>query len=257
MTVGYELREGVAVLWLDDLARRNALSRAIVSRMFAALARSRDDNARAIVLAGRGPAFSAGANIDDLRDGWMEGREPDTDPTRLFQALTEEPRIVIAAVQGAALGGGFELTLACDLVLATPAAFFALPELGVGVIPNTAAARLQRIVGSRVALELILTRRRLTSAQAEKLGLVNKVVEASADVVGDAVALAAQIVSQSGPGAITAAKRAHHGHAPTDWERVRASLTEVPRAEWQEGLDAFTERRAPDFDRFWRPAKGG
>jgi enoyl-CoA hydratase/carnithine racemase len=253
MSVSYELRDGIAVLWLDDPARRNALSRAIVSGMFAALARSREDNARAIVVAGRGKAFCAGANIDDLRDGWMEGREPDTDPTRLFQALSEEPRIVIAAVHGAALGGGFELTLACDLVVASAEAFFALPELGVGVIPNTAAARLQKIVGSRVALELILTRRRLTGAEAAKLGLVNKVVDAPVDVVAEAVALATQIVSQAGPGAIAAAKRAHHGHAPTDWERVRATLTDVPRPEWQEGLDAFAEKRAPDFNRFWKP----
>jgi enoyl-CoA hydratase/carnithine racemase len=254
MSVSYELRDGIAVLWLDDPARRNALSRAIVSGLFAALARSREDRARAIVIGGRGTAFCAGANIDDLRDGWMEGKEPDTDPTRLFQALTEEPRVVIAAVQGAALGGGFELTLACDLVIATPKAFFALPELGVGVIPNTAAARLQRIVGSRIALELILTRRRVTSAEAEKLGLVNKVVDESGDVVAEAVALAAQIVSQAGPGAIATAKRAHHRHAPTDWDRVRSSLTEVPPPEWQEGLDAFTEKRAPDFNRFWKAA---
>ena len=257
MSVSYELRGGVAVLWLDDPARRNALSRAIVSGMVAALSRSRTDNARAIVLAGRGTAFCAGANVDDLRDGWMEGREPDTDPTRLFQALSEEPRVVIAAVHGAALGGGFELTLACDLVLATAQASFALPELGVGVIPNTAAARLHRIVGSRTALELILTRRRVTSAEAETLGLVNKLVDASADIVSDAVALAAQIVSQAGPGAIAAAKSAHRGHAPTDWERVRASLLDVPRPEWQEGLDAFAEKRAPDFSRFWGAEKAG
>ena len=257
MSVSYELRDGIAVVWLDDPARRNALSRAIVSGLFAALSRSRKDNARAIVLAGRGTAFCAGANIDDLRDGWMEGREPDTDPTRLFQALSEESRIVIAAVDGAALGGGFELTLACDLVLATAQAFFALPELGVGVIPNTAAARLQRIVGSRVALELILTRRRVASAEAEKLRLVNKLVDASADVVSEAVALATQIVSQAGPGAIAAAKCAHHAHAPTDWERVRATLSDVPRPEWQEGLDAFTEKRAPDFNRFWGAEKEG
>ncbi len=257
MSVSYELRDGIAVLWLDDPARRNALSRAIVSGMLAALTRSRDDNARAIVLAGRGTAFCAGANIDDLRDGWMEGREPDTDPTHLFQALTEEPRVVIAAVQGAALGGGFELTLACDLVLASAQALFALPELGVGVIPNTAAARLQRIIGSRMALELILTRRRVPSAEAAKLGLVNKVIDASADVVAEAVAFAGQIVSQAGPGAIAAAKRAQHGHAATDWERVRASLLEVPRAEWQEGLDAFTEKRPPDFSRFWAAGRDG
>lgn len=249
--MSYELREGIAVLWLDDPARRNALSRAIVSGMFAALSRSREDNARAIVVAGRGTAFCAGANVDDLRDGWMEGREPDTDPTRLFQALSEESRIVIAAVHGAALGGGFELTLACDLVLATTQASFALPELGVGVIPNTAAARLHRIVGSRLALELMLTRRRVTSAEAEKLRLVNKLVDASSDVVSEAVALAAQIVSQAGPGAIAAAKRAHRAHAPTDWERVRASLLDVPPTEWQEGLDAFADKREPNFSRFW------
>lgn len=251
MSVSYELRDHIALLWLDDPARRNALSRAIVSGMLSALERARRENARAIVIAARGPAFCAGANIDDLRDGWMDGRDPATDPIRLFRALIEERRIVIAAVHGGAVGGGFELTLACDLVVAAPGAFFALPELGVGVIPNTAAARLQSIVGSRRALELIMTRRRLSAEEASTLGVINRYVAPPASVIDEAIALAKSIVAGAPPGAIAAAKRAHHQHTPIDWERVARSLGEVPQEEWQEGLDAFMQKRAPDFARFW------
>jgi enoyl-CoA hydratase len=251
MAVSYERREHIAVFWLDDPKRRNALSRAIVTGMRAALQASRDDNARAIVIAARGSMFCAGANIDDLRDGWMDGSEPDSDPVRLFQALTEEPRVVIAAVHGGALGGGFELSLCCDLVVAGPDTYFCLPELGVGVIPNTAAARLQMLVGARRALELILTRRRLTAEEASDMGLVNRRASSSDAVVPEAVALAASIVSHAPPGAIAAAKLAHYQHTRTDWGKVASSLHDVPREEWQEGLDAFTQKRAADFARFW------
>ncbi|MHC6225582.1 enoyl-CoA hydratase/isomerase family protein [Pseudomonas sp. X10] len=247
----FEIRDGVAIITLNDPQRRNALSRRIVSEVFEALELSTAAAARAIVIASTGVAFCAGANIDDLRDGWMERADPATDPALLFKRLVEDPRIVIAAVQGGALGGGFELSLSCDLVVAAEEAWFSLPEVSRGVIPNTGLALLQSMVGSRLALELVLSGRRVDSAEGAARGLVNAVVPRDS-VVERAVSWAQEIVSKAPPVALSAAKRNLHAHAGYDWARVQRSVTDVPRAEWQEGLDAFTEKRAPDFEPFWR-----
>lgn len=251
--VTFEMRGPVALLTLNDPARRNALSRALVGGLIGGVERSRREGARAVVIAANGPAFCAGANIDDLRNGWMEGASPDTDPVRLFRRLAEHDRVVIAAVHGAAVGGGFELTLACDLVVVEPGAFFALPELGHGVIPNTALDRLSRIVGSRRALDLILTRRRVGAEEAAALGLATRSV-GTGEAVSYAVELAMMIVSHVPPGALGVAKATFNRHHESDWPAIAASLGEVPAGEWREGLDAFTERRRPDYERFWREA---
>lgn len=246
----FELRGHTALLTLNDPGRRNALSRDIVRGFFQGLDRSLEARARAIVVAANGPAFCAGANIDDLRDGWMEGKDPSEDPALLFKRLSELDRPVITAIQGPALGGGMELVLACDLAVASDAAWFAMPELGHGVIPNTALALLPRVVGQRRALDLILSRRRIPAAEALSLGLVNRLVS-SGDVAEEALELVRAVVETSPPGALAAVKANLRAHAPIAWDRVLSSPKDVPKSEWQEGLDAFTERRAASFERFW------
>ncbi|MGO4416860.1 enoyl-CoA hydratase/isomerase family protein [Cupriavidus sp. KB_39] len=255
-TLILDVRDDIAVITLNDVERRNALSRQMVGEMFDAIESSQAQGARALVIAANGPTFCAGANIDDLRDGWMEQADPRTDPALLFRRLADEKRIVVAAVQGPAVGGGFELTLACDLVIAEEGAWFALPEVTRGVIPNTGLALLQHIVGTRQALELVLTGKRLPAPEALQRGLVNEVAEKGASL-GRAFELAKSIVANAPPGALTAAKGHLHAHAGYDWGRVVRSVSDVPRAEWQEGLDAFTEKRATDFDRLWQPSQRG
>ncbi|MBR0880513.1 enoyl-CoA hydratase/carnithine racemase [Bradyrhizobium japonicum] len=251
MPVLYSRSGDIAILTLNEPQRRNALSRASVAMLFELIERSHAEKARAIVIAANGPVFCAGANIDDLKAGWMSGTPDPTDPALLFRALAEETRPTIAALQGGALGGGFELTLSCDLVVMGTESYVALPELGHGVIPNTALARLHRVVGARRATELVLTRRRLSAAQAVDWGLANRLVP-TADVLSSAIDLALGIVQSAPPGAIAAAKRnlAHHGE--TDWVRVLASPGDVPAAEWREGLRSFDERRKPSYDQFWQ-----
>lgn len=254
MTVRYELRGHVAILTLDDPARRNALSRAIVRGMLDGLQRATAEGARGIVVAGEGKAFCSGANIDDLRDGWMNGEEAGTDPVRLFRALAEAPIPVTAAVHGAALGGGFELAISCDLLIAGEQAWFALPELGVGVIPNTALARLPQLVGRRKTLELMLTRDRLSVVNAEALGLVTQLVPAGSELEA-ALQLTERIHRGTTPSALAVAKRALNDHHPINWERVRSSLHEVDRTEWNEGLESFTVRKPFDHEKFWAKGK--
>lgn len=251
MPVLYRHHDGIAILTLNDPQRRNALSRASVSMLLELLERSEGEKARAVVIAASGPVFCAGANIDDLKDGWMSGAPDPTDPALLFRKLAEDPRPTIAAVQGGALGGGFELTLSCDLVVMGTEAYFALPELGHGVIPNTALARLHRVIGARRAIELILTRTRLSATDALQWGLANHLVPA-AEVVFTAIDLALGIVQSTPPGAIGAAKRNLARHDETDWVKVFSSPQDVPPSEWREGLRAFDERRKPNYDKFWQ-----
>lgn len=252
----YESRDGIALLTLNDVRRRNALSREIVHGFSRALNMAVRDGARAIVIAAAGPAFCAGANIDDLRDGWMEQPAPDEDPAVMFMRITEFDRPVVAAVHGGALGGGMELTLACDLVVAAESAWFSMPELGHGVIPNTGLALLSRVIGSRRAFELISTRRRVLAEEALAIGLVNRIFAENAVVQG-ALALAGQIVGSVPPGALKAAKLNLHAHMGIDWSRVLRSPLDVPRQEWQEGLAAFVQKRAPEYGRFWEQAQIG
>ena len=246
----YERHGTIALVTLDDPERRNALSREIVRGMSNALDTALRDGARSVVIAAAGTAFCAGANIDDLRNGWMESPDPAEDPAVMFRRIAEFERPVIAAVHGAAVGGGMELTLACDLVVAAESAWFSMPELGHGVIPNTGLALLARVVGMRRAFEIILTRRRVSSEEALNIGLVNRVLPAI-EVLDGALSLAAQIVESVPPGALKAARLNLRAHAAIDWDRVLRSPLDVPSEEWQEGLDAFTQKRAPEYGRFW------
>jgi enoyl-CoA hydratase/carnithine racemase len=248
--VVYERRGDIALLTLNDPGRRNALSREIVRGLSRALDTALTDGMRAVVIAAQGPTFCAGANIDDLRDGWMESPAPDEDPAVMFKRIAQFDRPVIAVVHGAAVGGGMELTLACDLVVAADSAWFCMPELGHGVIPNTGLALLSRVIGLRRASELILTRRRVPADEAVAIGLVNRVLPAD-QLLDEALLLAGKVVESVPPGALKAAKLNLLAHTSIDWRRVVESPLDVPKEEWQEGLAAFNQKRAPNYERFW------
>jgi enoyl-CoA hydratase/carnithine racemase len=251
VTVSYKLDGGIAVLTLDDVSRHNALSRAMIAELNRWHARSIRDDARAIVLGSNGPSFCAGANIDDLRSGWMEGGDPETDPVEFFRRLATDRRVTIAAVQGIAAGGGLELTLACDLVVAGERASFLSPELGHGVIAPLGMALLPHIVGRHRAMDMVLTRRKVDAEEALRIGLATHRAGVD-DVISSAVELARSIVDKIPPGALGVAKQQLGHHQPLDWQSILSCSGRVPAAEWREGLDAFMEKRRPDYDRFWR-----
>ena len=196
--VQFSLRGRIGVITMCDAEHFNALSPPQVRAMLDALKESKA--ARALVIASSAKHFCAGADIKEFLKGELldpNRPAPATSPVNLFRALIDDPRPVIAAVDGLAMGGGVELTVSCDLVLASEKARFALPELGLGLIPRTALARLPEIVGRRKALELILTRRRLTADEAVALGLANQRLE-SAGLLEAAVKLAEEIVTAAG-----------------------------------------------------------
>jgi cyclohexa-1,5-dienecarbonyl-CoA hydratase len=205
------------------------------------------DDVTVVVLAGRGRAFCAGVDIrDHLPD---RGAEMLHGFHRVCRALLDAAAPVIAAVHGPALGGGCELALCCDLVVASDAATFGLPEIRLGVFPPLAAVALPRMVPTAIATEMLLTGRILGAAEAAGVGLVNHVAPAAAfdAAVDEAVGAFAAL----SPSSLRLTKQALR------MARVRPTSAEVLEAERFyvqrlmhtpdaiEGLTAFTAKRAP------------
>ncbi|PXW27501.1 enoyl-CoA hydratase/isomerase family protein [Paraburkholderia caballeronis] len=254
--VSLSMHGHAALIAMHDEAHRNALSTRQVQAMLDAIRRSRASGARALVIASGIGNFCAGADIREMLNGdWLYPGKAAPDaltPLVLFRALIDDPRPVIAAVDGLALGGGIELLLSADLVLASGNARFAMPELGLGVLPRTALVRLPEIVGRRKALELILTRRRFDVEEAKSIGLVNQIVD-GAELVDRALELAQQIAACP-PNAVAAVKRRLGRTAPDDWAGIDALLEALDPQEWQEGFSSFLEKRPADYDAQWSKA---
>lgn len=245
----------VAVLRLDDPERRNVLSRRLVGDALAQLRTATAGGARAIVLAARGPVFSAGADASEIR---ADGNGPPVldppTPLDLFEAIDRLDRPVVAAVEGRAFGGGVELTLCCDAVVAASTVTFALPEVGLGVIPNTGLVVLRELIGSRRTLDLVLGRRRLDAEEAATLGIVDTIVEPGT-AESTAVATAAAMVEGAPPGAVATARRAAHGDVEARWLEIRALMDRIEWREAMEGMTALLERRTPDYGPLWEQAR--
>ncbi|HET9325454.1 MAG TPA: enoyl-CoA hydratase-related protein [Candidatus Eisenbacteria bacterium] len=204
------------------------------------------DEVAVIAVTGRGRAFCAGVDVRD--------HLPDrgADMLRAFHhaclALLESPQPTVAIVQGAALGGGCELTLACDLVLASERASFGQPEIKLGVFPPLAAVALPRVIASHLASELLFTGRIVGAAEAARIGLVNRVVEesglaaAAEETLGELLALS--------PASLRLTKELMRRSRGWTAEDIRAAerfyverLMRTPDA--VEGLEAFLQKRAP------------
>ena len=171
------------VLTLDRPERRNALSTALQADLIEELLTPpRRAGVRAVVLAGNGPAFCAGFDLKEIREGDQRGerfRPPMSRPGRnLFEVVTETPVPVIAALAGAAVAGGFELALACDLRVAAPGISLGLPEATIGMGANFGSVVLPKRIPMGIALELLFTGEYVTSEDAERWGLVNRLVGA-------------------------------------------------------------------------------
>jgi enoyl-CoA hydratase len=247
---GDPARDGVALVTLDRPEARNALSFALLEELDEVLAVLDDDEGcRAIVITGAGDrAFAAGADIRDLA-GSTRDELHRADPFAVVDRVGRLRTPVIAAVRGYALGGGCELALACDLVVAGDDAVFGQPELSIGVIPGAGGTqRLARAVGRARAMDLVLTGRQVPADEAERLGLVSIVVPA-AEVVDTALERAAAIASLSAE-AVRAAKASINAAQQLSlddglrFERDRFEAL-FDTADQSEGMLAFLEKRPP------------
>ncbi|MCF0230489.1 MAG: enoyl-CoA hydratase/isomerase family protein, partial [Parasporobacterium sp.] len=195
-TIKYEVKEGVAYLTVNKPEVLNALDGEVLAEIEQVVSiLEKADDVRALILTGEGRSFVAGADIVaqsvlDLEGGRNWGRNGSS----IFRRLEMLPMPTIAAVNGFALGGGCEIAMACDMIIASEKAKFGQPEVGLGITPGfSGTQRLARKVGKAKAMEMILTGDMIKADEALRIGLVNKVV-ASEELISEAEALAARIM---------------------------------------------------------------
>ncbi len=254
MELRVERRDAVEVWTIDGEERRNSLSMALIAELNGHLARAAGDRAlRCVVLTGAGDkAFCAGADLKErARMSEEEVHRFHRDLRRAFRGIEEAPQPFVAALNGAALGGGLELALACDLRVASDAAQLGLPEVALGIIPGGGGTqRLARLVGVARAKDLVLTARRIGGAEALAMGLVSQIAPPQR-LLDEAVALAARI-ARNAPVSLRQAKRAIDGglHLPLeealDLEN-RLYQDCLGTKDRVEALAAFAAKRPPVF----------
>jgi enoyl-CoA hydratase len=252
MTVRLDRRGEAAVLTLDRPEALNALSFAIVAEIGQALRQVARSDARVLIVTGAGPkAFCAGADIKELRNRDLRAQRHAIEAGQaVFAQLDTLPIPSVAAINGYAFGGGLELAMACTFRLATPSARMGLPEVKLGLIPGYGGTqRLPRIVGEARALELIMTGRTLDATEAERIGLVSRIVEG--DPVEAALDFARGFTGYSLPvlDLARAAVQRSLGLPLHDGLKVEADVATLAfqTGDAEEGMAAFTEKRAPTF----------
>jgi enoyl-CoA hydratase len=248
-----ETRGRVGLVTLNRPKALNALNDALMNELGEALSGfDSDDAIGVIVLTGSDKAFAAGADIAAMKDwDYMDVYKGEY-ITRNWERLRSVRKPVIAAVAGYALGGGCELAMMCDIIIAAEGARFGQPEIKLGIIPGAGGTqRLPRAVGKAKAMDLVLTARMMDAQEAERSGLVSRVVPADR-LLDEALAAGAQIAEFSLPSVMMAkeaVKRAYE--APLSegilFER-RAFHALFATRDQKEGMAAFLEKRKPKFE---------
>jgi len=252
-TATFETKGDVAIVTVDRPDALNALNRATLDELSARVDEVIESQARALVITGAGDAaFVAGADIASMRDmGPDRARALSRAGHELLDRLESAPIPAIAAVNGFALGGGLELALACDIRVASEEAEFGTPETSLGVVPGFGGTqRISRIAGLAAGLDLVLTGRQIDAEEAQRLGLVTHVVD-DGQARSRALELAETIAS-NGPVAVEAAKRTVRSgfEAPLatgDEMETEAFAACFATDDQEEGMDAFLEKREPEF----------
>ncbi len=248
-----ERNNGICTVKINNPKTLNSLNADVLSELECAFDEIREDEGvRVVVLTGEGKAFVAGADI-----AYMSNLNPDQakkfseDGSRLFRKIETLNKVVIAAVNGFALGGGCELAMACDFRIASVKAKFGQPEVGLGIIPGfSGTQRMARLIGLGRAKELIFTGEHIDAQEAYRIGLVNKVTEKE-NLLEETYIIAEKIKSNSRV-AVKYAKESMNRGIETDIETGIAYENNIfglcfASQDQKEGMNAFMEKRHPDF----------
>ncbi len=245
-----ETRDAVGVITLNRPQALNALCAALVDELAQALdALEADDGIGCILLTGSEKAFAAGADIKEMQDKSFMQVYLEDFITKDWERLAQTRKPVIAAVAGYALGGGCEIAMMCDMIIAADTAKFGQPEITLGIIPGSGGTqRLTRFVGKAKAMDLCLTGRMMDAEEAERAGLVARVVPA-AELLDEAFKAAAKIASLSLPATMMAKEAVNRAYETTLAEGIKferrmfhACFATEDR---KEGMTAFVEKRKP------------
>jgi 2-(1,2-epoxy-1,2-dihydrophenyl)acetyl-CoA isomerase len=257
-TIQFEMRGDVAVITLNRPETLNALTLAVANDFKAAIAQALDQKARAIVLTGAGRAFCAGGDLREMqRIASQNGRieaffdEPLRELNDCIMLIRRTPLPFIAAVNGAASGGGCNLALACDLVIAGEGARFNQAFVKIGLVPDCGGTFiLPRLIGWRRATQLMMTGEVVTAQQALDMGMINAVV-ADDQLIAQAMAMAERL-AQAPTAAIGRIKELMEMSAKNDYaeqleQEREAQLKSGLTKDFKEGVAAFIEKRPPKF----------
>jgi enoyl-CoA hydratase len=247
-----ERRGRVGLVTLNRPKQLNALNDALMNELGQALrAFDADESIGAIVITGGDKAFAAGADVGAMKDwSYMDVYKTDF-ITRNWEAVRTIRKPVIAAVAGFALGGGCELAMMCDFVIAADNARFGQPEIKLGIIPGAGGTqRLPRAVGKAKAMDLVLTGRMMDAQEAERAGLVSRIVPPE-KLLEEALAAANAICAYSLPAVMLAKESVNRAYESTLADGVlferRVFHSLFATEDQKEGMRAFVEKRKPDF----------
>ncbi|RLI83448.1 enoyl-CoA hydratase/isomerase family protein [Archaeoglobales archaeon] len=249
----FEKENGILWARLNRPEALNAINEEVVASLEKLVEKVREErDIRVVVIIGTGKAFCAGADIKMfLRSNTFVAREIIERLGKALEAFEDLDIPIIAAVNGFALGGGCEIAMACDLIIASEKAFFGQPEINLGIIPGAGGTqRLARLIGWKKAMELCLTGDRISAQEAEKLGLVNKIVKE--EELEEEVRKIAQTIASKSPTAVTLVKQAVNRGFKMGlkdgiaYERDLFALS-FSSEDAKEGMKAFVEKRKPEF----------
>jgi len=247
-----ETRDHVGLIRLNRPKALNALNSPLMRELGEALSKfDADENIGAIVITGSEKAFAAGADIKEMQPKSFVDVYREDFITAEWETVTRIRKPVIAAVAGYALGGGCELAMMCDFILAADTAKFGQPEINLGTMPGAGGTqRLTRFVGKSKAMEMNLTGRFMDADEAERAGLVSRIVPAD-ELVDEAVATAAKIAGKGALAVMATKEAVNRAYETTLAEGVRferrifhALFSTADRAE---GMEAFIDKRTPTF----------
>lgn len=250
-TIEVETRDRVGLIRLNRPQALNALNAQLIAELDDALSNfESNDGVGCVVLTGSEKAFAAGADIKEMRDkGFVDAFLDDF--IGRWDTVARARKPIIAAVAGFALGGGCELAMMCDFILAADTATFGQPEIKLGVIPGAGGTqRLTRAVGKAKAMDLILTGRMMGAEEAERAGLVARIVPA-ADLLAEALKTAATIAAMSLPAVLMAKEAVNRAFETTLTEGIRHErrlfYSLFATNDQKEGMSAFIEKRKAAF----------